>query len=65
MFCFVSTFSYRRAPKHPFPAAANDCIASYKYFVDNAEKFNVDPTRIAVVGEPIQYMITMLILGKL
>jgi len=42
---------YRLAPKHPFPAALDDCVAAWRWMHDNAEAFGVDATRIAIAGE--------------
>ena len=42
---------YRLAPKHRYPAAFEDCEIATKYLIKNADKFGVDPNRIAVIGE--------------
>ena len=48
---FVSvTISYRFAPKHKFPAQIEDCKAAVRFLRANAEKYNIDPNRIGVVG---------------
>jgi hypothetical protein len=42
--------SYRLAPEHVFPAAFEDCVTATKFFISNANLFNVDPERIAIGG---------------
>jgi epsilon-lactone hydrolase len=38
---------YRRAPEHPFPAAADDCLAAYRLLIDRG----IAPSRIGLVGD--------------
>jgi epsilon-lactone hydrolase len=38
---------YRRAPEHPFPAAADDALAGYRWLLDQG----FTPDRIVVVGD--------------
>lgn len=47
----VVSCHYRQAPENKFPAAHEDAIAAYKWVVDNAQTFNGDPRKIAVMGE--------------
>ena len=47
----VVSCHYRQAPENKFPAAHDDAIAAYKWVVENAQTFNGDPRKIAVMGE--------------
>jgi acetyl esterase/lipase len=45
------TVTYRLAPKYQFPAAVNDVKAAVRWLRANAEKYQVDPDRIAALGD--------------
>ncbi|XP_071797977.1 neutral cholesterol ester hydrolase 1-like [Asterias amurensis] len=47
----VVSIDYRLAPEHPFPAAFEDCITASRWFMDHAEDFNVDRSRIGIAGD--------------
>ncbi len=46
----VST-GYRVAPKHPFPAALDDCFEAWSYLQAHAEQWQLDRYRVAVQGQ--------------
>jgi len=45
------TINYRLAPKHPFPAAVEDCESAVRWVKKNAAAYKVDTRRIALMGE--------------
>lgn len=45
------TVSYRLAPKYQFPAAIYDVKAAVRWLRANADKYQIDPERIGVVGD--------------
>ncbi|NUP07372.1 MAG: alpha/beta hydrolase [Polyangiaceae bacterium] len=47
----VFNINYRLAPKHPYPAAIEDCADAYAWVVENAARFGGDPSRILLAGE--------------
>lgn len=42
---------YRLAPEHPFPAAFEDAIDAHRMVLDRAERWQIDTSRIAVMGD--------------
>lgn len=47
----VVSVEYRLAPDAPFPAAQEDAVAAWRYVVERAAYWGVDPHRIVVAGE--------------
>ncbi len=47
----VLSVDYRMGPENPLPASAEDCEAAFRFAVENADRFGVDPSRIAVGGD--------------
>jgi len=41
---------YRLAPKHPFPAALDDCVNAWLWTVERATDLGVSPDRVSVAG---------------
>lgn len=49
--CIVISTDYRLAPEHPYPAAAQDAIAVFRYLAERANQLGLNPDRIAVGGD--------------
>ncbi len=49
--CKVLFVNYRLAPKHPFPAAPEDCYAAYIWLCANANDLAIDSMRILLAGD--------------
>jgi acetyl esterase len=47
----VISVDYRLAPEHCFPAAIDECVAAYQWVESHADRFSIDPDRIAVGGD--------------
>ena len=47
----VISVEYRLAPEYPYPAALDDCEVVTRWALDNADRFGIPPTSIAVAGE--------------
>ena len=45
------TIDYRLAPQHPYPAAVDDVRAAVRWVKAHAAEYNVDPARLALMGE--------------
>lgn len=45
------SINYRLAPNHQFPAPIEDLKAAFEFVVKNAKEYNIDPKRIAIMGE--------------
>lgn len=48
--CAVVSVDYALAPEHPWPEAINEVYTVMKWTIDNAEKYKIDTSRIAVGG---------------
>jgi acetyl esterase/lipase len=47
----VAAIDYRLAPKHPFPAAIDDCMQAWHWLKHSADGLGIDPSAIAVGGQ--------------
>ncbi|QLE58850.1 alpha/beta hydrolase [Nostoc sp. TCL26-01] len=46
----VVAIDYRHAPRYRFPAQLQDVAAALQFMIQQAETYEIDPTRIAVIG---------------
>ena len=47
----VAMPDYRLAPRHTFPAAHEDALTGYRWLLENAAAFRIDPEKIAAAGD--------------
>lgn len=47
----VLNVEYRLAPENPFPAAFDDAMAAWRFAVDQAPRWGLDPRKIGVAGD--------------
>ncbi|CAG5102609.1 Oidioi.mRNA.OKI2018_I69.chr1.g382.t1.cds [Oikopleura dioica] len=47
----VASVEYRLAPKHPFPAPSDDCIAATEYIINNSESLKINKDKIVLAGD--------------
>lgn len=48
--CKVISIDYAKAPKYPYPTAVNQVYAVVKHFYENAERYAIDRTKMAIGG---------------
>ena len=49
--CVIILPAYRLAPEFPFPHALRDNERALEWIFENAQKLNVDPSRVAICGD--------------
>lgn len=49
--CVVASVDYRLAPENTFPTAPEDAYAALEWLVDNADRLDIDATRLSIGGE--------------
>lgn len=49
--CVVASVDYRLAPENRYPVPLEDCYAALCWLAGNGDRFEIDPTRIAIGGE--------------
>lgn len=47
----IFAVSYRLAPEHPAPCGVQDVFAAVQHVSEHAKDFNIDPAKIAVLGD--------------
>ncbi len=47
----VVSVEYRLAPRHPYPAAIDDCFEAWQWLQQSAGELGIDPSRTAVAGQ--------------
>ena len=47
----VVSVRYRLAPRHPYPAAIDDCVEGWEWLRRSARDLGIDPTRVVVAGQ--------------
>ncbi len=47
----VISVDYALAPENPYPAGINDCVNATKWFINNANQYKGDGSKMAVVGD--------------
>ncbi|NWV57002.1 ADCL3 protein, partial [Daphoenositta chrysoptera] len=47
----VVSVGYRLAPEHKYPAAYEDCLSATQHFLQQLQRYGVDPARVIVCGD--------------